>query len=309
MPPQPATAKPALLLALGAVFISFAPVFVKLLLQEGMGPTPIAVWRLLFGGVMFLALSLALGGSLKLPPGAGRWTLIAGVMFALDLFVWHKSILLVGAGMATILGNMQVFATSLLGRALFKERLSSLFKMAAPLGIAGVVLLTGVGSDIALTPAYLLGVTLGLLTAILYALYLIALKSSARATTKREERTGNANKLTGTMTLLGWISILSAGLLMVAGLIEGQALLPPNGPSWLYSAGLALIAQVAGWLLIYNSLARLPASRSALILLLQPTFATVWGALLFSEAMTPLQLAGAALTLGAIYLGGARARR
>ncbi len=271
-----------------------------------MGPTPIALWRLLFGGVMFLALSVSFGGSLRLQAGVGRWALIAGALFAIDLFVWHKSILLVGAGMATILGNTQVFATSLLGRALFKERLSALFKIAAPLGIVGVILLTGVGSDIAFTSSYLLGVTLGLSTAVVYALYLISLKSSSQTPAKQNRSAENANPLTETMTLLGWISLLSAALLFVAGAVEGEASQPPNGLSWLYSAALALIAQVAGWLLIYNSLAKLPASRSALILLLQPTFATIWGALLFSESMTLLQLAGATLTLTAIYLGGTR---
>ncbi|MFQ5606582.1 MAG: EamA family transporter, partial [Candidatus Zixiibacteriota bacterium] len=69
---------------------------------------------------------------------------------------------------------------------------------------------------------------------------------------------------------------------------------------------LGLIAQVLGWLAIYTSLSKLPASRAALILLLQPTFASIWGALIFDETLTLLQLTGAALTLLAIYLGGAR---
>ncbi len=314
--------KPAALLALGAICISFAPVFVKLLLQQGMGPTPIALWRLLFGGALFFTLSLALGGSLKLRAGVSKWALIAGALFAIDLFVWHQSILLVGAGMATILGNMQVFATSMLGRAIFKERLRALFKIAVPLGIVGVVLLTGVGSGVDLSQDYLLGVGFGLSTAVVYALYLITLKSSSMSSASQEEETAKAyqknqnrnrnrnrnrnSALTDTATLLGWISFVSAALLLVAGAIEGETSLPPNTLSWFYSFALALIAQVIGWLLIYNSLAKLPASRSALILLLQPTFATIWGALLFSESMTLLQLTGAALTLSAIYLGGAK---
>ncbi len=306
--------KPAALLALGAICISFAPVFVKLLLQEGMAPTPIALWRLLFGGALFFTLSLALGGSLKLRFGVSKWALIAGALFAIDLFVWHKSILIVGAGMATILGNMQVFATSLLGRAIFKERLSALFKIAAPLGIVGVILLTGVGSDIVFSPEYLLGVGLGLSTAVVYALYIISLKSSSKSNRAQDTDTPETklrnqkrnSALTDTATLLGWISFISAALLLIAGAIEGETSLPPTTLSWLYSFALALVAQVIGWLLIYNSLAKLPASRSALILLLQPTFATIWGALLFSESMTLLQLTGAALTLSAIYLGGAR---
>ncbi len=304
------TTKYAIRLALGAICISFAPIFVKLLLQEGMAPTPIGVWRLLFGGVLFFVVSLSLSGSLKLRVGASKWAFVAGALFCVDIFVWHKSILIVGAGMATILGNMQVFATSILGRVIFKERLSAMFKLAAPLGIIGVILLTGVGSDIVFSSEYLFGVGLGLSTAVAYALYIISLKSSSKTISQPSESASEPPKkfsaLTETATLLGWISFISAALLFLLGVVEGETAIPQTGLSWLYSFGLALVAQVVGGLLIYSSLAKLPASRSALILLLQPTFATIWGALLFSESMTILQLSGAALTLGAIYLGGAK---
>jgi drug/metabolite transporter (DMT)-like permease len=43
-----------------------------------------------------------------------------------------------------------------------------------------------------------------------------------------------------------------------------------------------------------------------LALLLQPTMATVWGFMFFSEILGPLQLLGAAVTLTAIYFGSIR---
>ncbi|HSH00259.1 MAG TPA: DMT family transporter [candidate division Zixibacteria bacterium] len=295
------TLKHTLTLAAGAICISFAPIFLKFALAEGMGPTNSAFWRLLIGGLVFLGLALALGGSLKVTARL-TWGLIAGMVFACDLFVWHKSVAYIGAGMATILGNMQVFPTSILGRYLYKEKLSTVFKIAVPLAVVGVILLTGVGSDIEFTPRYLWGVALGLMTAVFYAGYIISLKNSSR------DKQGAVRKMSQreTMTLLGWISLTSAALLAGATAIEGQTFVPTTPQAWAHLAAVALVAQVAGWLLIYKSLSHLPASRSALILLLQPTFATIWGAIFFDETLGLLQLFGAALTLSAIYLGGAR---
>ena len=296
-----ATLKHTLTLAAGAVCISFAPVFVKLAYAEGVGPTSIATWRLAIGGLVFIGLALALGGSAAVSARLG-WTLFAGLVFACDIFVWHKSIIYVGAGMATILGNMQVFPTSILGRMLYKEKLSTVFKISVPLALAGVALLTGVGSDIEFSSRYLWGVALGLMTAVFYSTYLISLKNSSRDKHGAQRRMSQRE----TMTLLGWVSLTSAVLLSGAGAVEGESALPQSALAWTYLIALALVAQVAGWLLIYKSLAQLPASRSALILLLQPTFATIWGALLFDERLGLLQLFGAAITLAAIYLGAAR---
>ena len=43
---------------------------------------------------------------------AAAW--VAGVMFAADLTFWHHSIEAVGAGLATVLGNIQVVLVGLL---------------------------------------------------------------------------------------------------------------------------------------------------------------------------------------------------
>lgn len=299
------TLKHTATLAAGAICISFAPVFVKLALAEGMGPTIIGVWRLLFGGVMFLALTVVFGGSLLPKPSMWKWALLAGFAFAADVFVWHKSIVFIGAGMATILGNTQVFATSILGRILFKEQLSTVFKIAVPLALVGVTLLTGYGSEINFSSEYISGIIFGLLTAVFYASYIITLKSSSRTNSAQKYSKAPA-PIHQTMTLLGWVSLSSAALLFGASAFDGEAPLPATSSAWLNVFLLALVAQVIGWLLIYRSLSHLPASRASLVLLLQPTFAAVWGWMFFGEELAALQLGGAALTLFAIYLGGAR---
>src|SRR5215208_2914738 len=50
---------------------------------------------------------------------------LAGVFFAVDLIAWHQGIEEVGAGLATVLGNLQVVLVGLLAWAILRERPSN----------------------------------------------------------------------------------------------------------------------------------------------------------------------------------------
>ena len=98
----------------------------------------------------------------------------------------------------------------------------------------------------------------------------------------------------------------AAGSLLF-GLVSGglHLALPWRSVWWLLL--LALIVQVAGWLLITSSLPGLPASLSALLLLLQPAVALVLAAVILHQLPDLLQLAGAALVCcGVLYVSRSR---
>ncbi|MGA7229255.1 MAG: DMT family transporter, partial [Acidimicrobiia bacterium] len=68
-------------------------------------------------------------------------------------------------------------------------------------------------------------------------------------------------------------------------------------------------AQVCGWLLIGYALPRLPAVETATIILLQPMLTMIWGALIFGERPSIIQLVGALLVLGGVgFVAASRAR-
>src|SRR5687767_474186 len=72
----------------------------------------------------------------------------AGVFFAVDLILWHHAIAAVGAGLATVLGNLQVLIVAFAAWALLGERPHRSLYRAIPLVLAGVVLISGVvGGD------------------------------------------------------------------------------------------------------------------------------------------------------------------
>lgn len=288
---------PLVVLSAGAVCISFAAIFVKLLGMDKMGPTAIAFWRTLFGAAILFSWSALRRDRLTLTASVTRWSVLAGFIFFLDLFFWHRSILYAGAGMATILANTQVFGTAVLSFLIFKERLTFKFFAAAVCAVAGVALLIGLGSEIEFSVRYLKGIAFGLLTGIVYANYIVVVKIAGQSESKPSF-----------LTLMAWTSLFSALFLGVAGLLEKDRFMPPDLFSVFILFALALVAQALGWWAIASSLPKIAASRSGLALLLQPVLATVWGVFFFHEYLTPLQIVGGLITLVAIYAGSVRNR-
>ncbi len=281
-----------LLLVLGAFNLGFAPIFVKFVGKTGMGLTAIAFWRMAIGGLILFIIALFQKHALFLSRSNLLWAALAGLFFTLDLTVWHRSIMYAGAGLSTILGNTQVFYTAILSYIIFKEKPSLRFFIAALTAMCGVIFLSGIGSEIEFTKTYIIGVSLGLLTGLLYALYLLTL----RKTEKREKKPDK-------VIFIAWICFFCSVFMGIGSYFEQGTFMPPGLNSWAAIFGLALLVQVIGWWAIFYSMSRIETSRIGLVLLLQPTMATIWGYFLFSENLTPLQIAGGIITLISIYYG------
>ncbi len=277
--------------------MSLAPVFVKMLADEVVGLTAIAFWRMFLGSVILFGLTVLRRKPLLLPSVAYRWAALAGFLFFMDLAFWHRSIILAGAGLSTILANTQVFNTAVLSFLLLKEKLTVRFFAAAFSALIGVALLVGVTSDVEFSEQYLLGIAFGLVTGLVYAGYLVTLKGASR----REPHPDF-------MTFMAWVSLFSAVALACATPFESGTFLPEGWYSWSVLALLAGIVQALGWWAIYSSLQKIDASKAGLVLLLQPILSTVWGVLFLGEHLAVGQVAGAVITLSAIYYGSTRAK-
>jgi len=290
------SSNPLLTLIFGAVCVSFAPVFVKLIGDVRLGPTAIGFWRTLFGGVALLTFAIVCGRSVLISRRLLGFSLLAGFIFFLDLFFWHRSIIFSGAGMATVLANMQVFIIATLGFFLLKERLSVHFFASALAAVVGLVALVGLFSEeVIFSSRYISGIGFGLATALVYAHYLITLKWC-----------GQKVGIPDVVVFMGWTSLFSALFLGVALLIEQERFFPPDAETLGLLVALGVVVQATAWWAITRSLSRINASRAGLVLLLQPTLAVIWGVVLLSEKLTLLQTIGAAVTLTAMYFGGMR---
>lgn len=277
-------------LVAGALLISFAAVFVRIL---PVPPTSSAFYRTLIGGVV-LFLVLGLRGE-RIRGSGSLWPILmlAGLLFALDLAFWHRSILYLGPGLSTLLANFQVFVLAIAGVVIFKEALGVRLAGGIALAMGGLVLIVGVDWS-ALPDDYRRGVVLGLMTAVCYGAYVLAL---------RRARLSGGAKAGSPVGDVAIASLASAAFLFLFTLGTGESLRIPD----LGTAGLllayALVTQVLGWVLISSSLAQLAASRVGLVLLIQPTFAYVWDVLFFDRVVGLAEGVGAVLALSGIYLG------
>ncbi len=285
--------RPVLAAVLGAMSIAFSGILVRLANVE---PATAAIFRCAYA-LPFLAILAWLERRAFGPRPMSQVLLawLAGIFFAVDLELYHHTIALVGAGLATVLGNTQVVFVAILAFLLLRERMATRTALAVPVVLGGVVLISGVvGSDpYGSDPT--LGVLIGLATGLSYAGFLLVL------------RRGNADQRRPAGPLFD-ATLSSAIFGILIGLPLGEVDLVPSWPAhgWLFL--LAISAQVVGWLLISISLPRLPAALTSVTLTLQPVGAVLLGMLLLAEAPSAVQLLGAAAIVAGLVLATVRRR-
>jgi drug/metabolite transporter (DMT)-like permease len=269
---------PLVLAGLGAASISASAVLIKL---ADTGPATAAFYRCLLA--LPLLIALAVLEQRKRGPrqaAARRRAFVAGLFLAVDLVLWNHAIAEVGAGVATVLGNLQVLFVAFAAWVLFRERPERRFLIFLPIVMAGVVLVSGmIGGDGGGTHP-LAGIAYGLGTSVAYAVFLLILRRSSASTPH----------------VAGPLAEATAGAALGAlllGLVFGGLQLRIGWPSLGWLLLLALLSQTLGWLLITSSLPRLPAAISSLTLLLQPAAAMLLAFLVLGERASLIQIAGA----------------
>lgn len=277
---------------LGAAAISTTSVFVKL---AHVGPTMSAFYRMGMGGLMLLVGLLALRQWRRVGVADVGWLLVPGAAFAVDLMLWHRSILYVGPGLATLLGNFQVFLMALAGFVLYREKLGWRFLAGIALAFVGLYLLIGLDWS-AVGAQYRLGVMLGIVTGVAYAIYMLA--------TRHAQRSGHVRLAPAQLLCVS--SLLSAIVLGIAALAEGESFVIPDVQSTAALVGLAFCGQVLGWVLLTRAMPQLPASTIGLLLLLQPALSFVFDVILFARPTQASDWIGVALSLAGIFVGSYR---
>ena len=280
--------KPAWGLALGAMLLSFAPIMVRV---SASPPTTAAFYRMLLGGLILLTFQFARRQPFAIGRHATLLLFAAGFAFAYDLFFWHRSIHLIGPGLATLLSGFQVFILAVVSVAFLHERMRWQIAVAIPIAFVGVAMIIGVDWA-ALTEGYRTGIIFGLATAACYSAFLLLM---------RWQRINAASGATP-LVEVAWMSLACAAILAATAQVTGESLTIAGTNEAMLLFGYALIA-VIGIVIISWSLDKVATSVVGLLLLLEPTFAYVWDLTFFSREVSALELAGAALALGAIYLG------
>ena len=280
-----------LCLLAGGCCIAFAPIFVRL---SDTGPVASAFWRVALATPLLWIWAWRVAPA-EPAPAIGKpmargpmWALAwAGIFFALDLGVWHWSIVWTSVANATLLANLAPIFVTLAGWLFWKRKVTGTFLVGMTVAIAGMFVL--VGPNFGVGGTRLLGDALGAITGVFYAGYMLAIKAA------RDARISTAR-------LMAWSTTITAVALLPVALLSPQPFMPGSALAWLPLLGLAVVSQSLGQGLIAYAFAHLPASLSSVSLLIQPVVAALAAWAIFGEAVGAAQLIGGAIVLAGIWL-------
>ncbi len=234
--------------------------------------------------------------SRQLPSGSWWWRAFAlgvlniGAFFAL-LFV---AAFRLPGGVAATAGAIQPLIAAGIAAVVIGETLTRRTVLAGVMGIAGVALLV-IGPDAALDPVGMLAALAG-----------AASMATGVVLTKRWGRPVDLITFTGWQLTLGGLVLLP-----LVAVLEGapSSVTTANVVGFAWLAVLGTGAAYANW---FRGVQQLPVSVVSFLGLLSPLVATIAGWLVLGEALSPLQLVGAATVLVAAVspvLGKPRPRR
>lgn len=252
------------------------------MLPEG-HPLFAAMMRALPAGLLGLLIAR------QLPHGSWWWkslvlgTLNMGAFFPL-LFLAAQEL---PGGVAATLGAAQPIVIAFLAVAILHEKLSVWRVGWGVLGMIGVALVV-LGPTAAMSPV---GIFAGIGGAVSMGTGVVLTKKWGRP------------EGVSPVGLAGW-QLTAAGLvLLVPALVVDRV--PPSidGTAWVGYTWLGIVGALITYTIWFAGIRRLPVTATALLGLLSPLVATILGALIAGEALTPIQLLGLFFALIAMVAG------
>ena len=275
----------------GAVAISFSPVFY---VYSDTNPSTGAFFRMLYALPALVLLAYLVRKS-DTRSSRTRWTAFgAGLILAPDMLSYHSSMIFIGIGIATLIGNSQVIIVTLASWKLFGEKPNQAILVSLPIVVIGLALISGIADTDPYGEDPVKGVVFGTMAAFFYSSFLILFRYS-----NRELAPSSSVQLDATAGAA--LGLLVLGLLPLSSMAIEPLELQPTWPGHGWLIVLAMLCQVAGWLAIAYALPRLPAAHTSFAVLLQPVLTLVWGyVILHQDGHSQNQVIGIFLVLAAI---------
>ncbi|WP_084471824.1 DMT family transporter [Haloglycomyces albus] len=273
----------------GALCLSISAILVKL---AGVDAATTAVARCAIAVVVLAPLAWREKARVRAMSRRGvLWSIAAGAALGIDYAAWTASIYHVGAGISTVLINVQVVILPALAFLIDREKVSRRFLITLPLMLFGISLVGGLWNESLRGPDTFLGVTLGVFAGCGYAVYLFITGRGTR---------GDPGLFAQP---LAWATASAALATIVVSPLSGGIDVTGISPrSWALLATLAVVGQVFSWLFIHHGGSTLPTTTTSALLLVQPVLALGLSALVLSEHPTQLQLGGAVVVVGSVAI-------
>ena len=211
---------------------------------------------------------------------------LCGVFFSINTAFWCWAMRYTTAANGLLISNLTPLFVACAAYFFLRERFSRAFLMGMGMTILGAAAL--VAESVSFGGAHVLGDALAIGSCVFWSAYLLTLQRLRGRFT--------------TATIMTWTAIVASVLLLAAAALAGEPLLPHTAAGWAAVLSLAFISQVAGQGLIAFSMAQLPASFTAIGLLVQPIYGMLVAWPIVGETPTLVQILGGAVILCGIAL-------
>jgi drug/metabolite transporter (DMT)-like permease len=228
-----------------------------------------------------LLLLVAPRAVLRLSPAARRQAAVLGGLYGVAQILQTAGLAHTPASVSGFITGMYVVATPLFAAVLLRNRITRLTWLAVLLAFAGLAVLTLDGFSVGY------GEALTFVAAMLYALHIVGLSAWS-----------NAKDALG----LAILQVVMVAVICLVASAPGGIVLPDNRQDWVsvvymavFPAALALLGQT--W-----AQAHLTATRTAIVMSMEPVFAAFFAVLLGGESVTLRMITGGAMVLAAMLL-------
>src|SRR5690606_24248756 len=257
---------------------SIFPILVKLNLTPGVIS---AFYRMLFSLVLLLPYAL-LSKQFKLPSlKIGVLAIVCGIIFGSDVAVWNIAIQESTATQASLLTNLSPVWVGFLALFFLKDKPKTNFWIGTTIAVFGMMML--VGFTVFKTLDFDLAFSFGILSGVLYAVYMLLSKEVLKS-----------------MNVISFMTISLASSSIYLGGVSYALNEPFSGFSntgWLVLVVQAVVCQLAAWLLISYATQHMRATRVSVSLLCQGSLASILAWLFIDEAISLQMVLGGLILL------------
>ncbi len=275
--------KPRIALAIGIICISIFPILVKLNLTPGLIS---AFYRMAIASAILLPYVLITKQFKVTSKKAFLLSAICGVVFGLDVGVWNIAIQQSTATQATLLTNLSPIWVGIGAFLFLKDKPKRNFWIGTVVAIIGMVFL--VGFDLFLNFDFNLAFIFGILSGMLYAIYMLTSK-----------------RILGEMEVLTFMMVSLLSSVVALGLLSYAMGEPFSGFSdagWLVLIIQGVVCQLLAWLLISFATKHMRATRVSVSLLGQAVLASILAWWLLDEVISVQMVIGGIILLFGIRL-------
>lgn len=279
-------AKGYLLGAVAAATYGMNPLFALPLYADGMNPDSVLLFRYLLALPVVAAMVAARGQRFTVSRHLLAPLLALGVLMAFSSLTLFLSYNHMDAGIASTLLFVYPVMVAVIMAVLFRERIKIITALCIVTALAGILLLYN-GPDGATLSG--IGTLLVILSALSYALYIVAVNRPAM-------------KQVATLTLT--LYVLAAGtMLFAARLCTSTPLtLPTRWYLWGCLAALAIFPTAISLLCTTRAIQCIGSTPTAILGALEPVTAVIIGVTIFGERLGCREIAGLILIVGAVTM-------